>query len=224
MLHALIAAQEDDVRRWSSCPSFGPFIHKLFVQSPNVSHVGPRHPTGRIGFSILQRFSSFLAYAAKTPVDSAASLTLRGPSNGEPFPFPIRGVLARLMEYGQYELHKVRMANRFDNKTIKYVDAQAFPSENFSEARNKDQLKEVNVAGSLYFRYNEMFDGRDVLELNTRTAFEEHLEVVGNRMRDNGHNIKIHVPDEVIETEVKNWRNLPEDLNLVLSTWVLIWT
>ncbi|KAH7172669.1 hypothetical protein DER46DRAFT_571670 [Fusarium sp. MPI-SDFR-AT-0072] len=46
-------------------------------------------------------------------------------------------------------------------------------------------------------------DGRRFLKLDTRTAFKEHLEVLGNRMRDNGYNIKIHVPDEVIESEVE---------------------
>ncbi|KAF5639115.1 uncharacterized protein FTJAE_4905 [Fusarium tjaetaba] len=205
MLHALIAAQEDDVRRWSSCPSFGPFIHKLFVQSPDVSRLGPIHPTGSIGFLGLRRFSNFLAYAVTTPIDATATLTLHSPSDGEPFPFPIRDILARFHEYGQYELHKVRMAIRFDNKTIKYVDVQAFPSENFFEACNKDQLQKVNIMNNLHSRCNELSNGRDLVEMgfNTQTAFEEHLEVIRNRMRDNGYNIKIHVPEEVFASEVK---------------------
>ncbi|KAF4480196.1 patatin-like phospholipase domain containing protein [Fusarium agapanthi] len=149
MLHALIAAQGDDVRCWSSCPSFGPFIQKLFFQPQDVSCLGLIHPTGC------------------------------------------------------YELHKVRMAIRFDNKTVKYVDVQAFPSENSPKARNKDQLKKVNVVDSLYERDDVVICGRRRMELDTQTAFKEHLEVIGNRMRDNGQNIKIHVPDEVFENEVK---------------------
>jgi hypothetical protein len=204
MLHALIAAQEDDVKRWSSCPSFGPFIHKLFVQSQNVSRLGPIHPTGCISLE-KSRYSSkeFFARAVKAPVDGVAALNLHGPSDGKPFPFPIRDVLARSHEYGQYELHKARMAIRFDNKTIKYVDVQAFPSENFPETRNKGQLKKVNIVDSLDDRHDVVICGRRFLKLDTRTAFKEHLEVIGNRMRDNGYNIKIHVPDEVIESEVE---------------------
>ncbi|CVK93327.1 uncharacterized protein FPRN_04176 [Fusarium proliferatum] len=184
MLHALIAAQEDDVRRWSSCPSFGPFIHKLFC--------------GR---------SSCLG-AVEVPIDGAASITLHSPSDGEPFPFPIRYILAKFYEYGQYELHKVRMAIRFDNKTIKYVDVQAFPSENFPEARNKNQLQKFNAADGLKYSYLELLNGRGSAEFNTETAFQEHLEVIGNRMRDNGYNIKIHVPDEVIASEVEKLERL----------------
>ncbi|KAF5556320.1 hypothetical protein FPHYL_8007 [Fusarium phyllophilum] len=209
MLHALIAAQEDDVRRWSSCPSFGPFIHKLFVQSPSVSRLGPIHPTGCISIEKCGRFSCFLARAVKATVDDGASVTLHSPSDGEPFPFPIRHILAKFYEYGQYELHKVRMAIRFDNKTIKYVDAQAFPSENFPEARNKDQLKKVNIVDSFDGRHNVVTCGRDVTEPDIPTSFKEHLEVIENRMRDNGYNIKIHVPDDVIESEL-GWL---EDLN-----------
>ncbi|KAF5693951.1 hypothetical protein FDENT_1643 [Fusarium denticulatum] len=86
---------------------------------------------------------------------------------------------------------------------IRHVDAQAFPSENFPEARNKGQLKKVNIVDSFDNRHNVMTCGHDVTELDIPTAFEEHLEVIGNRMRDNGYNIKIHVPDEVFASEVK---------------------
>jgi hypothetical protein len=69
------------------------------------------------------------------------------------FPSPSkRENLAKFYEYGQYGLHKVRMAIRFDNKTIKYVDAQVFPSETFTEARTKDQLKKVNIVDSFVDR------------------------------------------------------------------------
>ncbi|KLO79804.1 uncharacterized protein LW93_7248 [Fusarium fujikuroi] len=201
MLHALIAAQEDDVRRWSSCPSFGPFIHKLFIQPHDISRLGLIHPIGCISIEKCGR-SSCLG-AVEVPIDGAASITLHRPSDGEPFPFPIRYILAKFYEYGQYELHKVRMAIRFDNKTIKYVDVQAFPSENFPEARNKNQLQKFNAADGLKYSYLELLNGRGSVEFNTETAFQEHLEVIGNRMRDNGYNIKIHVPDEVIASEVE---------------------
>ncbi|KAF5700875.1 hypothetical protein FGLOB1_10522 [Fusarium globosum] len=203
MLHALIAAQEDDVRRWSSCPSFGPFIQKLFVQSQNVSRLGPVHPTGRIDFENSRCSSSFIHMPIGTPVDGAASITLHSPSDGEPFPFPIRDILAKFYEYGQYELHKVRMAIRFDDKTIKYVDVQAFPSENFPEARNKGQLKKVNIVDSFDERRDVVACGRGCMKLDIPTAFKEHLEVLENRMRDNGYNIKIHIPDDIIKSELE---------------------
>lgn len=100
------------------------------------------------------------------------------------------------------------MAIRFDNKTIKYVDVQAFPSENFPEARNKNQLQKFNAADGLKYSYLELLNGRGSAEFNTETAFQEHLEVIGNRMRDNGYNIKIHVPDEVIASEVEKLERL----------------
>ncbi|KAF5712887.1 hypothetical protein FMUND_8165 [Fusarium mundagurra] len=204
MLHALIAAQEDDVRRWSSCPSFGSFIQKLFVQSQDVSRLGLIHPTGCISIERCAYSSEkFFTCAVKAPVDDAASVTLHSPSDGEPFPFPIRDILAKFYEYGQYELHKVRMAIRFDNKTIKYVDVQAFPSELLPEARNKGQLKKVNIVDSVDDRHDAVTCGRGCPKLDIPTAFKEHLEVIENRMRDNGYNIKIHVPDDVIESEHK---------------------
>ncbi|KAF5982853.1 hypothetical protein FCOIX_3509 [Fusarium coicis] len=47
------------------------------------------------------------------------------------------------------------------------------------------------------------------MELDIPTSFKEHLEVMENRMRDNGYNIKIHVPDDIIDNELQ-WL---EDLN-----------
>ncbi|PNP76416.1 hypothetical protein FNYG_10254 [Fusarium nygamai] len=216
MLHALIAAQEEDVRRWSSCPSFGPFIDKLFVQPQDASRLGHIHPTGRINFEFLAFHSDKPVYRTidiPISVHDAASVTLHSTPDGEPFPFPIRDILAKFYEYGKHELHKVRMAICFRNNTIKYVDVQAFPSENFPEARNKDQLQKTKVVRSPDDRCLELFKGRGVQELNTRTAFEEHLEVIGNRMRDNGYNIKIHVPDEVFASEVKELERLTRDSN-----------
>ncbi|CVK89748.1 uncharacterized protein FMAN_04109 [Fusarium mangiferae] len=211
MLHALIAAQEDDVKRWSSCPSFGPFIQKLFVQPPNVSRLGLIHPTGCISIEQCGRSSCFRAVAVEAPVDDAASVTLHRPSDGEPFPFPIRDILAKFYEYGQYELHKVRIAIRFDNKTIKYVDAQAFPSENFPESRNKGQLKKFNTVDSVDERHDVVDCGRRCMKLDIPTAFKEHLEVIEDRMRDNGYNIKIHVPDDIIESEISWLEGLNKD-------------
>ncbi|KAF5626599.1 hypothetical protein F25303_11022 [Fusarium sp. NRRL 25303] len=210
MLHALIAAQEEDVKRWSSCPSFGPFIQKLFVQPQDASRLGLIHPTGCISIEQSGSSSCFIAVAVKAPVDDAASVTLHGPSDGEPFPFPIRDILAKFYEYGQYELHKVRTAIRFDNKTIKYVDAQAFPSETFPETRNKGQLKKVNIVDSVSDRHNVAVCGRRRIKLDIPTAFKEHLEVIENRMRDHGYNIKIHVPDDIIESEVEWFQGLSE--------------
>ncbi|KAF5631456.1 hypothetical protein F52700_6859 [Fusarium sp. NRRL 52700] len=205
MLHVLIAAQEDDVKRWSSCPSFGPFIQKLFVQPQDVSRIGPLHPTGCVGLLYQSQGPS------ETAVEDAASVTLHSPSNGEPFSFPIRDILAKFYEYGQYELHKVRMAIRLHKKTIKYVDVQAFPYENIPETRNKDQLKKVNIVDSVNDRRDVASCGRRYMKLDTRTAFKEHLEVIGNRMRDNGYNIKIHVPDEVFENEVQIFESWNSD-------------
>ncbi|KAF5232891.1 hypothetical protein FANTH_12783 [Fusarium anthophilum] len=212
MLHALIAAQEDDVKRWSSCPSFGPFVHKLFVQSQNVSCLRPIHPIGCLSIDECEYLNQkVFDCAVKAPVDGAASITLHNPSDGKPFPFPIRDILAKFYEYGQYELHKVRMAIRFDNETVKYVDVQAFPSENFPEARNKCQLEKVSIHDILSDGVTALFDGRDSVEFNTQTAFEEHLEVIGNRMRDNGYNIKIHIPDEVFASEVENLKTITNE-------------
>ncbi|KAF5984861.1 hypothetical protein FBULB1_3155 [Fusarium bulbicola] len=168
MLHALIAAQEEDVKRWSSCPSFGSFIRKLFVQPQDVSRLGLIHPTGCV--SLEAWWSDYVAVSTvKTPVDDAASSTLHNPSDGKPFPFPIRDILAKFYEYGQYELHKVRMAIRFDNKTVKYVDVQAFPSENFPKTRNKDQLKRVSIVDSLDGRHDVVVCGHRRMELDTHT-------------------------------------------------------
>ncbi|KAF5576702.1 hypothetical protein FPANT_10813 [Fusarium pseudoanthophilum] len=204
MLHALIAAQEDDVKRWSSCPSFGPFIQKLFVQPQDVSRLGLIHPTGCISIEKYGRSGSLYAGPVEPTVDDEASVALHSPSDGQHFPFPVRDILAKFYEYGQYELHKVRMAIRFDNKTIKYVDAQAFPSGNFTEARNKDQLKKANIVDSLYDRHVAVsWRGRDCITLDIPTAFKEHLEVIENRMRDNGYNIKIHVTDETFDSQLQ---------------------
>ncbi|KAG4264083.1 hypothetical protein FPRO04_01284 [Fusarium proliferatum] len=211
MLHALIAAQEDDVRRWSSCPSFLPFIRKLFFQSKDVSRLGPIHPTGCLSFENSGHpNNNCVLRTAETPVDRAAAFMLYSPPDGE-LHIPISKILAKFYEYGQYELHKVRMAIRFDNKTIKYVDVQAFPSENFPEARNKDQLKKFSIFESVDDRYDALYCGRNSLKLKTQTAFEEHLEIIENRMRDNGYYIEIHVPDEVIASEVKQLKRVASD-------------
>ncbi|KAI1030638.1 hypothetical protein LB505_004122 [Fusarium chuoi] len=213
MLHALIAAQEDDVKRWSCCPSFGPFIQKLFVQPQDVSRLGLIHPTGCISIEQPWASSPSIAVAVKAPVvDDAASVTIHGPSDGELFPFPVRDILAKFYEYGQYELHKVRTAIRFDNKTIRYVDAQAFPSETFPETRNKGQLEKVNIVDIVSDRHNVAVCGRSRMELDIPTAFKEHLEVIENRMRNNGYNIKIHVPDDIIENQTEWFQNLSEGL------------
>ncbi|EXK99845.1 hypothetical protein FOQG_00233 [Fusarium oxysporum f. sp. raphani 54005] len=203
MLHALIAAQEDDVKRWSSCPSFGPFTQKLFFQSQNVSHLWTIHPTGCASLEQSEYSGDIKAIDAKTPVDSVATLTLRSPSDGKPFPVPIREILAKFYEYGQRKLHRVCVAIRFDNKTIRYVDIQAFPSEDFPKNRNKEQLKEIDIIYSIGDEYSRLECQHEYQKLNAQTAFEEHLEIIGNRMRDNGYNIKVHVPDQLVQTEVK---------------------
>ncbi|KAF5548424.1 hypothetical protein FMEXI_4774 [Fusarium mexicanum] len=222
MLHALIAAQEDDVKRWSSCPSFESFIKSFFVQPQDISRLGLIHPTGCIDLEACG--SDYVAVrTVKTPVDDAASITLHNPSDGKPFSFPIRDILAKFYEYGQYELHKVRMAIRFDNKTVKYVDVQAFLSENSPKARNKDQLKKVNIVDSLDDRFDEVSCCRLPTEFDTQTAFKEHLEVIGNRMRDNGYNIKIHVPDEVFKSEfekLEGWNSNYNDDSFDLGVYM----
>ncbi|KAF4445151.1 hypothetical protein FACUT_120 [Fusarium acutatum] len=203
MLHALIAAQEEDVKRWFCCPSFGPFVQKLFFQSQNVSHLGPIHPTGCASLEESAYSGDIKATSVKPPVISVATLTLRSPSDGKPVPVPIKEILAKSYEYGQRKLHRFRVAIRFDNKTIKYVDVQAFPSENFPQACNKEELKETNIICSIGHEYSMLGCQHEYKELDAEAAFKEHLEIIGNRMRDNGCNIKIHVTDQLVEAEVE---------------------
>ncbi|KAM5514097.1 hypothetical protein FOXYSP1_05064 [Fusarium oxysporum f. sp. phaseoli] len=154
MLHALIAAQEDD----------------------NVSHLWTIHPTGCASLEQSEYSGDIKAIDAKTPVDSVATLTLRSPSDGKPFPVPIREILAKFYEYGQRKLHR---------------------------NRNKEQLKEIDIIYSIGDEYSRLECQHEYQKLNAQTAFEEHLEIIGNRMRDNGYNIKVHVPDQLVQTEVK---------------------
>ncbi|RBR10277.1 hypothetical protein FVER53590_26518 [Fusarium verticillioides] len=87
--------------------------------------------------------------------------------------------------------------------------AKAFPSETFTEARTKYQLKKVNIVDSFVDRRDIADYSCSYIELDIPTSFKEHLEVIENRMRDNGYNIKIHVPDDIIDNELQ-WL---EDLN-----------
>ncbi|KAF9768487.1 hypothetical protein IL306_014246 [Fusarium sp. DS 682] len=200
ILDALLAANGDDVKRWSSCPSFERFIHKIFWHSQSAPQLAPVHGTGSIDLERLS-YHSTRRDLDSTPGNDAASITLTNPSTGKPVLVPIVEILSQLHGYAQHELHRRRLAVRFRNKTIKYADVQNFPSGHFTMAQNKDQLEKLETLDHFD---DLLFRTPGLKKLGILTAFEEHLEIIGNRMKDNGYNIKIYVPYKVILQEIKS--------------------
>ncbi|KAF4338515.1 hypothetical protein FBEOM_7554 [Fusarium beomiforme] len=48
-------------------------------------------------------------------------------------------------------------------------------------------------------------------KLDVLSAFEEHLKIIEERMKDNGYNIKVHVPDKVIMHEITFFKSIASE-------------
>ncbi|KAF4338514.1 hypothetical protein FBEOM_7553 [Fusarium beomiforme] len=106
MLDVLLAANEDDAKRWSSCPSFGRFVHKIFWLSQSTPQLAPTHPDCSINLDHPFHFSP-PSNLDSAPQEDEIIITLPNPSTGEPVVIPVLEILAGLHGYTQHELSSV---------------------------------------------------------------------------------------------------------------------
>ncbi|KAF4959850.1 hypothetical protein FGADI_1353 [Fusarium gaditjirri] len=158
MLHALIAAQEEDVKCWSSCPSFGLFVHKLFFQSKNISHLGPLHPAGVASLEESE-YSEEIRHRRETSPDNGLATVSHQMASLSPHP------------------SKIFWPDYTDTDNMNYTRS-AFPSENFPVSRTMGHLKDYEDNFVHRVAVNDSAGAPQREWLNTRLAFEEHLVVI----------------------------------------------